>query len=132
MREPITLTKEELVDITGCDTPGDQAEWFVWAYGLTPRARPDGTLSIPRETYLRLASTLAPLQADNTNPAIMTFEQLQRDTGFLQAKAIVRWLDRNGIGYRLGKGGRICGVSTAEYCQLNSPDKPEEKTVRFL
>lgn len=131
MRESITLTLEELADITGCDTPGEQAEWFVWAYGLTTRARPDGTLSVPRSTYLQLASSKLLPYADSSNPAIMTFEQLQRDTGYRQAKSLMRWLERNGINYQLGKSGRICGVSTAEYCQQTNP-KREDDPIEFL
>ena len=131
MREPITLTKEELVDITGCDTPCGQAEWFVWAYGLTARARPDGTLSVPRATYLQLASSQLLPYADSSNPAIMTFEQLQRDTGYRQAKTLMRWLERNGINYQLGKSGRICGVSTAEYFQQINPRRADDP-VEFL
>lgn len=51
MTQPITLTAEELVEVTGYQRAAEQLKWFR-ALGLPAKRRADGTVSVAREHYL--------------------------------------------------------------------------------
>ena len=53
--EPITLTAEELQDITGRQRPSAQKRWLADTYGIHAEPRPDGSLSVPRALYYQKA-----------------------------------------------------------------------------
>ena len=55
MREPITLTQEELLEITGYTQPAAQARWLLEAYQIHAKYKAGGGLSIPRALYLQQA-----------------------------------------------------------------------------
>ena len=55
MTEPITLTKDELEDITGRCRPSAQKRWLAERYGIHAEPRPDGSLSVPRALYYQKA-----------------------------------------------------------------------------
>lgn len=50
-----------------------------------------------------------------SNPNVMTEEDLLLDTGFGRRGDLRRWLDVHHIPYRVGRGGRICGVTIDAY-----------------
>lgn len=60
----ITLTTEELRDITGLRRPSAQKRWFRDNLGIEAMQRADGSLSVPRDLYMQKAgikpSTKAP------------------------------------------------------------------------
>jgi len=67
------------------------------------------------------------------NPEIITEEELLEDTGFNTRAPLKRWLDRNGISYRTGSGGRVCGVSVKEYCGIVDPGEQKgSEEIQFL
>ena len=67
------------------------------------------------------------------NPEIITEEELLEDTGFNTRAPLKRWLDRQGIHYRTGSGGRVCGVSVKEYCGIAAPVEPKgSDDLQFL
>ena len=67
------------------------------------------------------------------NPEIITEEELLEDTGFNTRATLKRWLDRNGIRYRTGAAGRICGVSVKEYCGIADPEEQKgSESIQFL
>jgi hypothetical protein len=53
--KPITLTPEELLEITGYQRAAEQLKWFR-ALGVPAKRRADGTVSVAREHYLRHGS----------------------------------------------------------------------------
>lgn len=67
------------------------------------------------------------------NSGIITEEELLEDTGFNTRAPLKRWLDRHGISYRIGSGGRICGVSVKEYCGIADPvEQKDSESLQFL
>jgi hypothetical protein len=64
MSQPITLTPEELVEITGYQRSAEQLKWFR-ALGVPARRRADGTVSVGREHYLRygIKAAAAPVES---------------------------------------------------------------------
>ncbi|MFP1683393.1 DUF4224 domain-containing protein [Alloalcanivorax sp. C16-1] len=46
---------------------------------------------------------------------VITEEELLEDTGFARRGDLRRWLDQENIPYRVGRGGRICGVTVDAY-----------------
>ncbi|MBU85394.1 MAG: hypothetical protein CL544_11450 [Alcanivorax sp.] len=67
------------------------------------------------------------------NPELITEEELLEDTGFNTRAPLKRWLDRNGIRYRTGSGGKICGVSVKEYCGIADPlEQTDSEEIQFL
>ena len=66
-------------------------------------------------------------------PELITEEELLEDTGFNTRAPLKRWLDRNGIRYRTGSGGKICGVSVKEYCGIADPlEQTDSEEIQFL
>jgi len=59
LSQPITLTPEELVEITGYQRAAEQLKWFR-ALGVPAKRRADGTVSVAREHYLRHGTKAAP------------------------------------------------------------------------
>jgi hypothetical protein len=57
--QPLTLTPEELVEITGYTRGAEQLKWFR-ALGVPAKRRADGTMSVAREHYLRAGVKAAP------------------------------------------------------------------------
>jgi len=55
MREHITLTQDELLEITGYTQAAAQARWFLEAYQIHAKYKAGGGLSIPRALYLQQA-----------------------------------------------------------------------------
>lgn len=51
MNESITLTKEEIEEITGLVRPSAQQKWLRDRYGIHAEPRGDGTLSVARQLY---------------------------------------------------------------------------------
>ena len=49
---PLTLTPEEMYDITGYTRAAEQLRWFE-ELGVPAKRRADGTVSVAREHYLR-------------------------------------------------------------------------------
>ncbi|WP_421722374.1 DUF4224 domain-containing protein [Alloalcanivorax xenomutans] len=60
MNEPITLTREELEDITGLKQAAAQERWFRLHYGIQAERRADGSLSVPRRLYYQKAGIQQP------------------------------------------------------------------------
>lgn len=58
MSHPITLTPEELVQITGYQRSAEQLKWFR-ALGVPAKRRADGSVSVGREHYLRYGTKSA-------------------------------------------------------------------------
>lgn len=55
MTTSITLTNDELRDITGLVRPAAQERWFRENMGIQATRRADGSLSVPRALYLQKA-----------------------------------------------------------------------------
>lgn len=55
MNPSITLTAEELKDITGLIRPAAQQRWFKDNMGIEATRRADGSLSVPRALYMQKA-----------------------------------------------------------------------------
>lgn len=55
MTPTIVLSEKELSDITGLRRPTAQARWLKDTYGIVAARRADGTLSVPRQLYLKRA-----------------------------------------------------------------------------
>ena len=47
--------------------------------------------------------------------AVLTEEFLMKDTGFTSRGRLVKWLQDQGIPYRVGNKQRICGVTVRNY-----------------
>lgn len=47
----ITLTQDELVEITGYQKAAYQRQWLAERYGIHAERRADGSLSVPRALY---------------------------------------------------------------------------------
>jgi hypothetical protein len=58
VRQPITLTAEELVEVTGYQRAAEQLKWFK-ALGVPAKRRADGTVSVAREHYLSIGKPAA-------------------------------------------------------------------------
>jgi len=56
------------------------------------------------------------------NAHIITEEEMFEDTGFARRGDLRKWLDDEGVPYRIGRGGRICGVAVQEYALGSSAD----------
>jgi hypothetical protein len=66
--QPLTLTPEELVEITGYTRGAEQLKWFR-ALGVPAKRRADGSVSVAREHYLR-AGTKAPKAEIESRPRL--------------------------------------------------------------
>lgn len=64
MSQPITLTPEELVQITGYQRAAEQLKWFH-ALGVPAKRRADGTVSVAREHYLRAGTKQPPVTIES-------------------------------------------------------------------
>ncbi len=53
---------------------------------------------------------------------VITEEELLEDTGFGRRGDLRRWLDEQHIPYRVGRGGRICGVTVESYSAAAAND----------
>lgn len=51
----ITLTQDEIREITALVRPSAQARWFKMRYGIDAERRADGSLSVPRQLYYQKA-----------------------------------------------------------------------------
>lgn len=58
--QSITLTDDELTEITGLIQPAAQQRWFRLNYGIEGSRRADGSLSIPRALYFEKAGLATP------------------------------------------------------------------------
>jgi Domain of unknown function (DUF4224) len=58
----LTLTAEELVEITGYTRSFEQLKWFR-GLGVPAKRRADGTVSVAREHYLRAGTKVAPVES---------------------------------------------------------------------
>ena len=58
----LTLTAEELVEITGYTRGAEQLMWFR-GLGVPAKRRADGTVSVAREHYLRAGTKVAPVES---------------------------------------------------------------------
>lgn len=56
----ITLTQNELYDITHLKRPSAQARWLREQYGIEANRRPDGSLSVPKQLYFQKAGIAKP------------------------------------------------------------------------
>lgn len=65
----LTLMPEEIVEITGYRRGHEQLRWFR-ALGVPARRRPDGSVSVAREHYLRAGSSRAPTAAVEFEPRL--------------------------------------------------------------
>ena len=52
MTKSLTLSEEELFEITGYRRGHEQLQWLK-QYGVLAKRRPDGTMSVAREHYMR-------------------------------------------------------------------------------
>jgi Domain of unknown function (DUF4224) len=67
-RQPLslTLTPEEILEITGYRRAHEQLRWFK-AFGVPAKRRGDGTVSVAREHYLRAgASRASPVTVESS------------------------------------------------------------------
>jgi Domain of unknown function (DUF4224) len=65
----LTLTTGEIVEITGYRRGHEQLRWFR-SLGVPARRRPDGSVSVAREHYLRAGSSKAPTAAVEFEPRL--------------------------------------------------------------
>jgi Domain of unknown function (DUF4224) len=67
-RFALTLTPEEILEITGYRRAQEQLRWFK-ALGVPARRRADGSVSVAREHYLRAGSSRpAPVAVESPPP----------------------------------------------------------------
>ncbi len=69
MREPITLTREELQEITGYNKASAQARWLMEAYQIQAKHKAGGGLSVPRLLYYQQAGiAIEPPEVEEPRP----------------------------------------------------------------
>jgi hypothetical protein len=64
MQTPLTLTHDELIEVTGYTRGAEQLKWFK-ALGVPARRRADGSVSVCREHYLRAGTKVSPAALDS-------------------------------------------------------------------
>lgn len=80
MREPITLTQEELEEITGYSRTSAQARWLMEAYQIQAKHKAGGGLSVPRLLYYQRAGVAIDTPEQDEQPTMNLAGLRKRET----------------------------------------------------